>query len=481
MATTQSPLLPGDALFGLSSQQYWTWSDENDPFEVMPESELDLLLDGFASSNIYQQSLDYHDSPGQDALPASSSSPDDSSDSNAQFTPSSTADDSTGDQDHASFEIVSNNTSSPAENFDEASLMNSDLSGHSPVRQRVLPASEATLSFSQHSQESSSGPTWRSQEQSWSPSFTTSSEGHGPSTSPYNGFITNESAGAASNSLLEDMVIPMRPSQPSEPWATTALQSITWGNLQQPMFPMQQESFANVMPYQFNEQLGNFAFETPAETVPNIYTGFAYSGPPHLGQAQHHRQHQSLPERTIHDRPQPLATLPMNHNIPQTQTQVSGTRADLAQSTRLRHPDHPKLLAEQNPPVHRQNFRPIAVATGERNSTTASSRALQVSRQRRGGREKNSHLNPDARDRSSKMRKKGACWRCKLQRDPVSLVMSVSSVTVLTKVVPGRWFALRALHHWIAKRPAVLFRLRSVETPGFCDGLLAKLIHGYAY
>lgn len=36
----------------------------------------------------------------------------------------------------------------------------------------------------------------------------------------------------------------------------------------------------------------------------------------------------------------------------------------------------------------------------------------------RGGRKKNSHLAPPVRDKTSKMRKAGACWRCALQRDP---------------------------------------------------------------
>ena len=38
----------------------------------------------------------------------------------------------------------------------------------------------------------------------------------------------------------------------------------------------------------------------------------------------------------------------------------------------------------------------------------------------RGGRQKHSHLAPSARQKSHKMRKLAACWRCALQRDPVS-------------------------------------------------------------
>jgi len=454
MATAQSPLLPGAAIFSLSSQ-HWTWSDENDPFEAMPESELDFLTDDFVPSNSQQESFASQASSSQDALPASSSSPEDSNTADPQFTPSSTADDSPGGidhSDHASFEFVSENTDSPAGTFDEASLMNSDFSGHSPVYQRILPASDATLSSSQQSREQSDGPTWGAQEQNWSPSFTTSSEGYAPSASPYNGFVTTESTSAASNSLLADLTIPIRLSQSFEPWATTAVRSITWGNPQQPMFPIQQQPFANVMPYRFGDNMGNFELEASVESVPDIYTGFAASSLPyhvqsqnyqyhqHLQHHEHHQQHQHQhhqhqlsPEPTVHNIPQQLETLPINPSIPQTQPQAPSTRADLAQSTRLRHPQHPKLLAEQNPPVPRQNFRPIAVATGERNHVTASSRASQGTRQKRGGREKNSHLNPDARDRSSKMRKKGACWRCKLQRDPVSSVVAMFNVAFTNK------------------------------------------------
>jgi hypothetical protein len=423
MATAHSPFSPGEAL--LSSQH---WSDcWNDPFEVMPEYELDYWVEEFAPSNVHGQSFDTQALPNQDALPASSSSPEGSNDSNPQFTPSSTADDSPGEADHSdhtSFELISDTTNSPTEHFEEASLMNSDSSNHSPVSQRVLPASNATFSSSQQSRESSNRPTWESREQDWS-SFSTSSEGCAAGTSPYNGLAMTESTGAISDSLLADMTIPFRFSQPSEPWATTALQSMTWGSLQQPMFPIQQQSFANVMPYQFNHHMGNYTLETPVGNVPNIYTGMTPQSLPYHGQLQHNH-YQPLPGQIIHNRPQQLATLPANTSQPQLQP--SSTRADLAQSTRLRFPDHPKISAEQNPPVLMPNLRPIAAASGERSSVTVAPRTTQGTRQKRGGRERNSHLNPDARDRSSKMRKKGACWRCKLQRDPVSPVVFMLKV-----------------------------------------------------
>jgi hypothetical protein len=344
MATAHSPFQPGEA-FSLPSQ-HWTdenWTDENwsawtDPFDTMPESELDFWVGGFAPSDVHQ-----------DALPARSSSPEDGSDSNPQLTPSSTANDSPGNTDHSdhtSFELVSNNTSSPAERFEEVSLMNSDFSNHLPVNQRVLPSSDATLSSSQQSREPSNGPTYGSREQDWSSSFSTSSGDHAPAASPYNGFVTNESTGTISDNLLADMAIPFRLSQPSEPWATTALQSITWGNIQQPMFPMQQQSFGNAAPYQFNDHMGNYAFETPMGNVPNMYNGLTNLTPPdpYQGQPQHDC-YQPLPGPAIH-RPQQLVMLPTNSSQPQLQP--SSTRADLVQSTRLRFPDHPELTVGQD-------------------------------------------------------------------------------------------------------------------------------------
>jgi hypothetical protein len=421
MATAHSPFQPGEALFSLSSQ-HWsdeTWSAWTDSFDAMPEYELDYWVEGFEPSNAHQHSFDSRDTSDQDALPASSSSP---GDSNPQLTPSSTTDDSPGEtddspgeadhSDHTSLELVSNNTNSPAENFEEASLMNSDFSNHSPVSQRVLSASDASLPFSQQSREQSNGATWGSREQDWSSSLSASSDGYAPAASPYNRFVMTESTDTISDNLLADMTIPFRVSQPSEQWTTPALQSTTWGNLQQPMFPVQQQPFGNVIPYQFNDYMGNYTLATPVGNVPNTYDGLMPPGLPYQyhGQPQHFH-HQPLP-------PQQLVVLPTNTIQPQVQP--PSARADLAQSTRLRFPDHPKLSVEQNPAPLIPHLRPIAAASGERTSVVASSSATQGTSQRRGGREKHSRLNPDARHRSAKMRKMGACWRCKLQRDPVS-------------------------------------------------------------
>ena len=45
-------------------------------------------------------------------------------------------------------------------------------------------------------------------------------------------------------------------------------------------------------------------------------------------------------------------------------------------------------------------------------------RPPQTDRTKRGGRQKNMHLSTETRQQSHEMRKKGACWRCAMQRDP---------------------------------------------------------------
>ena len=61
--------------------------------------------------------------------------------------------------------------------------------------------------------------------------------------------------------------------------------------------------------------------------------------------------------------------------------------------------------------------RPLHPATVPSNAPSRSSLA---EKGRRGGRQKHSHLPEQARQKSHKMRKVAACWRCAMQRDPVS-------------------------------------------------------------
>lgn len=53
-------------------------------------------------------------------------------------------------------------------------------------------------------------------------------------------------------------------------------------------------------------------------------------------------------------------------------------------------------------------------------SATSSTGPFRSSQTKRGGRTRNSHLTAHTRQKSHAMRKVGACWRCAMQRDPVS-------------------------------------------------------------
>ena len=57
---------------------------------------------------------------------------------------------------------------------------------------------------------------------------------------------------------------------------------------------------------------------------------------------------------------------------------------------------------------------------------STAARQSQLERNRRGGRQKHSHLPEKARQKSHKMRKLTACWRCALQRDPVSILINAT-------------------------------------------------------
>lgn len=82
------------------------------------------------------------------------------------------------------------------------------------------------------------------------------------------------------------------------------------------------------------------------------------------------------------------------------------------------------VAAQQTAAVAAQSSRPLhalAKAHPAPVPSNAPSRASAADKGRRGGRQKHSHLPEQARQKSHKMRKVTACWRCALQRDPVSI------------------------------------------------------------
>ncbi|OQO07692.1 hypothetical protein B0A48_07389 [Cryoendolithus antarcticus] len=62
--------------------------------------------------------------------------------------------------------------------------------------------------------------------------------------------------------------------------------------------------------------------------------------------------------------------------------------------------------------------RTIAVAGPAAIVTSTHHRHAPEPSSAKGGRKKNTHLNDETRQKSSTMRKRGACWRCAMQRDP---------------------------------------------------------------
>lgn len=93
-----------------------------------------------------------------------------------------------------------------------------------------------------------------------------------------------------------------------------------------------------------------------------------------------------------------------------------------------------------------QSARRLEPATSS-SSRNASAHA-KLTDKRRGGRQKNSHLEKFARDKTSKMRKAGACWRCALQRDPVSQGpgCSVARTMLMIASVSRRKYAVCPMH-----------------------------------
>jgi hypothetical protein len=63
--------------------------------------------------------------------------------------------------------------------------------------------------------------------------------------------------------------------------------------------------------------------------------------------------------------------------------------------------------------------RPLQAARARSTVPSNAPRASAADHGRKGGRQRGVHLDHHAKEKSSKMRKVVACWRCALQRDPV--------------------------------------------------------------
>lgn len=195
--------------------------------------------------------------------------------------------------------------------------------------------------------------------------------------------------------------------------------------------------------------------------------------------------------------PHPNRVLPSNANAPRQPTRIplSGTlqtTPNASAATRSRRQPYPQPQHAQFAPLPQVDEKPVPSskrsptnASGHNYSTSTfsarpsnlypsivkrepasqsstaatgpvrSSQAERAERARRGGRSRNSHLSDHTRQKSHAMRKVGACWRCAMQRDPVSedsyLVKSLANVAAVR-----RWQPVFAMLNADAKRPNIL-------------------------
>lgn len=388
----------------------------------MPGEEIDFLFGGDVSQPGIGSPLDSQDPASQDAPPTSSLSP---GDTDPQFTPSSTAYDLTqddGDLGGIPNDFGTEYTNSPIEGFERISPHSSRSSDYSYINQSFSNSLNGTSPSFHASRESTGGPIPEVTQQQWTSFDTIASDTGSYVEAPhYHGFhgAAAVSTGAFSDNNLYGMTLPLRAVQQNQAWAPTGVQSSTyigpsWGNIhEQPMF-LQNEPLAPFAQQHIHTMQCHDQHQAQMSHVTGSHTIPKSSGEPLTPGHQ-----QLIPFHAEHSVSQQYDG---GSQIPdRTRNPTPTVRAALAHSTRRRYPDHPAIAAEQKSPTSpKQKQRQLAVANPEDIPVTARPRDPQE-KPKHGGRKRNSHLNQDARDRSSRMRKKGACWRCKLQRDPVSL------------------------------------------------------------
>ena len=393
-------------------------------FEDMTFEELDrLFVDNQSSPSNDELPFESVDPSSQNIPPHSSLSP---ADTEAQFTPASSGYDLRSDEsniDEVPVDFVTQYTNSPNEAFEQISPYSSRSDDYSHIGQSVPRSTYGSSPSATRSRESTSAIVSDLTQQQW-PSFNTlaSDDTLASSTNDqleiqYQSFDDSVpmSMGAPSSNNLFGTTLPLRPVHYSQPWAPMGLQSNTyvpsWGSFHEPPSLVQNEPIAQfISPY-----MQAAPRQIPPEPQTHHARGFPLAPTPSYDLTNNNLRPLQL-SHSHHDGQQ---------HEPSTQAsicpQVHNETANLSVSTRYRYPHHPAIIAErQSPASAKQKPRQIAVANLEDIPITARPRDPQTNKPKHGGRKKNTHLNQDARERSSKMRKKGACWRCKLQRDPVS-------------------------------------------------------------
>jgi hypothetical protein len=407
-------------------------------FEDMTYEELDRLIDDPPSQPSIELPYESLNPSSQNAPPNSSLSPD----SDPQFTPGSNEYDLPSDEsnlDEIPIDFMTEYTNSPNEVFEQISPYSSRSDDYTHISQSVPRSTYGSSPSATRSRESTSGVVSDLTQQQW-PSFNTiasddtlaSNTNDQLAISQYHNFndAATMSVGATASGNLFGTTLPLRPVHYSQPWTPVGLQSSTygpsWGNFHEQSILVQNEPHP-----QFMSPYGQLL---PRQIPPEPQTHYAESFPlgptPSYGPTDNSSQQLQQP-RSHHNEQRHEA-----NTQAAVATQVQNEAATLSISTRYRYPNHPAITAErQSPTSSRQKPRQIAVANLEDIPMTARPRDPQTNKPKQGGRKRNTHLNQDARERSSRMRKKGACWRCKLQRDPVSRhVLCIQSVLLTASV-----------------------------------------------
>lgn len=365
------------------------------------------------------------DPSSQNAPPNSSSSP---GDTEPQFTPASSGYDLPSDEsnlDETPIDFVTEYTNSPNESFEQISPYSSRPDDYSHISQSMPRSTYGSSPSATRSRESTSGVVSDLTQQQW-PSFNTlasddtlaSSTNDQLAISQYHSFNDGATtpAGATASDNLFGTTLPLRSVHYSQPWTPVGLQSSTygpsWGNFHEQSILVQNEQHAQFMsPY-----MQALPRQIPPEPQTHHAVSFSQISTPSYGPTDNNSQYMRQPHS--HYSEQRHETTTQASLPPQASHNDAAT---LSISTRYRFPDHPAIRVErQSPTSSRHKPRQIAVANLEDIPITARPRDPQANKPKQGGRKRNTHLNQDARERSSRMRKKGACWRCKLQRDPVS-------------------------------------------------------------
>lgn len=340
-----------------------------------------------------------------------------SEDGHLEFTPSSTALDSLNDVDNVDdADLISTYTTSPSEDFEFISPFSSRSSDYLHVAPPASQVSDAAITSAYRPSASPGDFLPVPTTQQWSSFTTTNSDGSDfalqqDRITQY-GFDNNTSmptSGFHAN-MPANMTLPLRPMPSSQPLPATHTQSFptygtSWGNIHQSFTYHEHQPNTLTTPQIPLYMNQNYVYQPATTQRPTAAISF-------LGLPASD-QHQTAPSQ------------PTIIPIPSSSMNASATRGAERQTPR----SQPKLSqspgkrisykAEQaRASVSRQGPRPIAAA-GLPNCVPL--RESPDNKQRKGGRRPNSHLTEQARKRSSVMRKKGACWRCRLQRDPVSL------------------------------------------------------------